>query len=163
MNSQNYYQKSRTGGSVGLALGWNAGGREFKIRSNKEYKADKDYREEVLSHNPWNNYGTLKNPHTIRKQSGMKFSVLWYGITYSILGVPVNSSRYIKEKKKIENCAIKQSGKVPHKVIVFNWFFVHKGSNPYLENIQSTAVQVLLSGTFHFSEGGCLIGVWLSI
>ena len=30
---------------------------------------------------------------------------------------------------------------------------------PYLENIESTAVQVLLSGTFHFPEGGCLIGV----
>ena len=41
----------------------------------------------------------------------MKFPVLWSGITHSVLGAPVNSTNYIK--KKIVNCAIKQSGKSP--------------------------------------------------
>ena len=45
----------------------------------------------------------------------MKFPVLWSGITHSVLGAPVNTTCYIK--KKIVNCAIKQSGKVPHKVL----------------------------------------------
>ena len=42
----------------------------------------------------------------------MKFPVLWSGITHSVLAAPVNTTCYIK---KIVNCAIEQSGKVPHK------------------------------------------------
>ena len=30
--------------------------------------SDKDYKPEVPSHNPQNTNGTLKNPHTIRKE-----------------------------------------------------------------------------------------------
>ena len=44
----------------------------------------------------------------------MKFPVLWSGITLSVLGAPLNSTFYVK---KIVNCAVKQSGKVPHKVL----------------------------------------------
>ena len=40
----------------------------------------------------------------------MKFPVLWSGITHSVLGAPVNTTVTLK---KIVNCAIKQSGKVP--------------------------------------------------
>ena len=36
------------------------------------------------------------------------------GITHSVLGAPVNTTCYIK---KIVNCAIKQSGKDPDKVL----------------------------------------------
>ena len=43
------------------------------------------------------------------------FPVLWSGITHSVLGAPVNSTCYMK---KIVNCAIKQSGKVPHKLLI---------------------------------------------
>ena len=46
----------------------------------------------------------------------MKFPVLWSGITHSVLGAPVNTICYIIIKK-IVNCAIKQSRKVPHKVL----------------------------------------------
>ena len=35
-------------------------------------------------------------------------------ITHSVLGAPVNSTYYIK---KIVNCTLKQSGKVPHRVL----------------------------------------------
>ena len=45
----------------------------------------------------------------------MKFPVLWSGITHSVLGAPVNITCYIK--KKFVNCTIKQSGKVPYKVL----------------------------------------------
>ena len=46
---------------------------------------------------------------------GNKFPVLWSGITYSVLGALVNSTCYIR---KIVHCAIKQSGKVPHKMFI---------------------------------------------
>ena len=43
----------------------------------------------------------------------MEFPVLWSGLTHSVLGAPVNSTVTFN----IVNCAIKQSGKVPHKVL----------------------------------------------
>ena len=70
-----------------------------------------------------NNCGTLKNPHTCRKEKGMKFPVLWSGITRSVLGAPVNITCYIK---KIVNCAMKQSGKVPHKVCKAHLIIPHR-------------------------------------
>ena len=52
----------------------------------------------------------------------MKFPVLWSGITHSVLGAPVNSTCYIK---KIVNCIIKHSGKVPHKVLYSAFEYIH--------------------------------------
>ena len=48
--------------------------------------------------------------------------MLWSGITHSVLGAPVNSTCYIK---KIVNCAIKQSGKVPNKVLESAFEYIH--------------------------------------
>ena len=52
----------------------------------------------------------------------MKFPVLWSGISHSVLGAPVNSTCYIK---RIVNCAIKQSVKVPHKVLQSAVEYIH--------------------------------------
>ena len=52
----------------------------------------------------------------------MKFPVLCSGITHSVLGAPVTSTCYIK---KIVKCAIKQSAKVPHKVLESAFEYIH--------------------------------------
>ena len=52
----------------------------------------------------------------------MNFSVLWSGITHSVLGALVNSTC---DTKKIVNCAINQSGKVPHKVLLSALEYIH--------------------------------------
>ena len=57
----------------------------------------------------------------------MKVPVLWSGITHSVLEAPVNSACYIK---KIVNCAIKQSGKVAHKVLQSAFQYINALSLP---------------------------------
>ena len=73
----------------------------------------------------------------------MKFPVLWSGITHSVLGAPVNTTCYIK---KIVNCDIKQSGKVPHKVS-FNHrkIFVTRSRPRYAEQLKEAFANLRLN------------------